>query len=336
MDKDNKISRNSIACVILIILLFLVPIFTSNPYYLYTAYRIFVFIIMAVALRATMSTGQVSFAHAAFMAIGAYSSALLVMKLGLSFWLSLPLAGVIAIMIALLIGLPTLRLKGVYFFLVTFAFGNVILLIIANWWIDVFGGTTGLLNIPVPKPIAIPGIPRIDFDSMGSFYYLGLILAFITVIFAARLDKTRYGKVFKAIRQRDNLAESLGVNIFKYKMLAWIIACFFAAIAGGAYAHMHKVITPGDFTTKVSIYCVIYVLVGGEHSIVGPIIGTVLLVLVDEFIRGYGSIEPMAYGIALVLVMVFMPNGILGIVQRINLWLTSFRLKKTELVKEIK
>jgi branched-chain amino acid transport system permease protein len=275
---------------------------------------------MVVGLRVTMTTGQVSFAHAAFVAIGAYSSALLTMKLGISFWFTLPLAGVIAMIIAVLIGFPILKLKGVHFFLVTFAFGSVVMLIVTNWWIDVFGGTKGLLNIPCPNPIAISGLPKIEFDSIGPFYYLGLVVTLIVVIFALKLDRSRFGRVLRAIRQQDSLAESLGVNIFRYKMLGWVIACFFAGLAGSLFAHMHKVITPGDFQITLSIYCVIYAIVGGEYKVSGPIIGTVFLSVVGEYLRGYGSIEPLAYGVALVLVMIFMPDGILGLVQHISLW----------------
>ena len=234
------------------------------------------------------------------------------------FWLALPLAGIIAMVIAILIGFPILRLTGVYFFLVTFAFGTVVMLIFTNYWRGVFGGTQGLLNIPVPDPIAIPGLITLDFSIMTPFYYLGLIVMIIMILFAVRLDRSRFGKVFKAIRQQDALAQSVGVNLFRYKMLGWVIACFFAGIAGSLFAHMHKVITPGDFTIQLSVYCVVYVIMGGEHKVSGPVLGTILLCLVAEYLRGFGPIEPLAYGVALVLVMVFMPQGILGILSRIN------------------
>lgn len=317
----HRLSRRVGGYLILIVLLFLVPVGTRDPYYLYTAYRIFLLIIMAVGLRVTMTTGQVSFAHAAFMAIGAYSSALLVMRVGLSFWLALPLAGIIAMVVAILIGFPILRLTGVYFFLVTFAFGTVVMLIITNYWRDVFGGTQGLLNIPVPDPLAIPGLPPLEFATMTPFYYLGLMVMIIMILFAVRLDRSRFGRVFRAIRQQDALAQSVGVNLFSYKMLGWAIACFFAGIAGSLFSHMHKVITPGDFTIQLAVYCVVYVIVGGEHKVSGPILGTALLSLVAEYLRGFGPIEPLAYGVALVLVIVFMPQGILGILPRINAWL---------------
>ncbi|GAI35182.1 unnamed protein product, partial [marine sediment metagenome] len=191
---------------------------------------VFIHIVLAVSLRQMMVVGQVSFAHPAFMAIGAYTSVLLVMDVGLPFWVAMPVAGIVAAFIALLLGLPVLRLTGPYFFLATFAFLEVMKSIFTYFAIP-FGGPQGIWNIPPPNPIG-----PIDFSSITHFYYLIFIVFAITVLVFYSLEKSRFGQAWHAIGQSAQLAESLGVNVMGYRVLAFVIACFFAGIVGACFA----------------------------------------------------------------------------------------------------
>ena len=273
---------------------------------------LFVNLMLAVSLYPIIRMGQLSIGHAAFMAIGAYTSTLLVMKIGLSFWLSLLAGGVMAAIVALLVGSLTLRIKGLFFVVITFGINEIVRLFIV-FGPDILGGSAGIPNVPHPDLIAIPGLLVIDFASRVPWYYLSLILALITIFVIYNIDRSRIGRTYRAIDQNDMLAESIGINLMGYKVTIFTIGCFFAGIAGSLFAHYYSVVTPDEFTIWKSIYLVIYIQVGGLASIAGPIAGTVLLNAVDEIFRFSGTCQPLIYGAILVLVILFLPEGILGL-----------------------
>ncbi|MBI4620499.1 MAG: branched-chain amino acid ABC transporter permease [Desulfobacterales bacterium] len=309
--------------------LLIIPLLSSDPYHLQVLMVLLLNIILAISLWVIMTVGQLSLAHAAFMAVGAYTSALLVMKLGLPFWLAMPASGIMAAILALVIGSITLRLKGAYFLLVTFAFGEIVILIFSNFWESLFGGVSGLIGVPPPDPISIPFIPQVRFVSKVPLYYLALSLTLITVLTIYRLKNSRLGLTFGALKEGDLLAECIGIDIMKYKVMAFTVGCFFAGIAGSLYAHSFVVVTPIDFSFYHSVYILIYVVVGGESSFLGPILGASVLTLFSEILRKFGHYESIGYGIALILVMLFLPSGIISLLERII-------VKVQELFKRIK
>jgi branched-chain amino acid transport system permease protein len=270
--------------------------------------------LLGASLRLIMTVGEVNFAHAGFMGIGAYTSALLVMNANLSFWLALPAAGIMAAFVALAFGSVTLKLKGAYFFMASFAFGEVIRIIFHNTFIDLFGGSLGLLGIP--EPPAFFGIPFGPTRSVA-FFYLVFIITAISLFILYRLESSPYGRLFQGIREADNLAESVGIHIMKYKILAFAVGCFFAGIVGSLYAHLNVVIAPPDFTYHLSIFIVAYVVVGGSDKFVGPILGALTLTLITEFLRKYTYFEIILFGLAIIAVMIFAPKGLSGIFERI-------------------
>jgi branched-chain amino acid transport system permease protein len=256
-----------------------------------------------------MGTGQVSFAHAGFWAIGAYASTLLVMRLGLSFWLALPLAGVICGIVSILVGYPCLKLKGPYFFLVTLAFGEILRLLFTSW-LDLFGGDSGISGIPYPNQIAIFGL-IIQFSSKSvHYYYLMLLLLLPSVFLLFRLERSRFGMACSAIREYENLAESLGIDIMRHKMIAFLAACILAGLAGSFFAHYMTYISPGFFTFNESNLFLIMVAIGGTGSIGGVIVGVILVTLISEFARGAARFEMIIFGTALVVILVFIPGGL--------------------------
>jgi len=298
--------------LIVLIVLLTLPVATRDPYFLNLFITVGIWTTSVWGVRLIMSTGQLTLGHAAYMAVGAYASTLLTMKAGLSFWLAFPLAGMISSLIALLIGYPILRIKGVYFSIITFAFAEIIRLIIVHWP-DVLGGYGGIPNIPPPQPIF-----SIRFTSRVPFYYLILAISLSTYLFMVRIEKSRLGRIFSSIHESDTLAESIGINIMKYKMIAFGLGCFFAGLSGSFYAHYFNFTSPEFFTIWQSIYCLIFVIVGGVGSVFGPFLGSLFMTLVPEFLRVAKEYEPVVYAIILILIMFLLPGGLVTLPDRLR------------------
>jgi branched-chain amino acid transport system permease protein len=298
--------------LIVLIVLLTLPVATQDPYFLNLFITVGIWTTSVWGVRLIMSTGQLTLGHAAYMAVGAYASTLLTMKAGLSFWLAFPLAGMISSLIALLIGYPILRIKGVYFSIITFAFAEIIRLIIVHWP-DVLGGYGGIPNIPPPQPIF-----SIRFTSRVPFYYLILAISLATYLFMVRIEKSRLGRIFSSIHESDTLAESIGINIMKYKMIAFCLGCFFAGLSGSFYAHYFNFTSPEFFTIWQSIYCLIFVIVGGVGSVFGPFLGSLFMTLVPEFLRVAKEYEPVVYAIILILIMFLLPGGLVTLPDRLR------------------
>jgi branched-chain amino acid transport system permease protein len=303
--------KRGLKYLILPVALIAVPAFTQDPYLLNLLITTGIWTTSVWGVRLIMSTGQLTLGHAAYMAVGAYASTLLTMKVGLSFWLAFPLAGLISSFVALLIGYPTLRIKGVYFSIITFAFGEIIRLIIVHWP-SLLGGYGGIPNIPAPSPIL-----SISFTSRIPFYYLILAISLITYLVMLRMEKSRIGKIFSSIHESDTLAESIGINIMKYKIVAFCIGCFFAGLSGSFYAHYFNFTSPEFFTIWQSIYCLIFVIVGGAGSVWGPPIGALFMTLVPELLRVAREYEPVIYAIILILIMFLLPSGLITLPARL-------------------
>lgn len=318
--------RKAIVYLFLIALLGLLPVVMRDPRWVHIVIMIYLHIMLAGGLRLIMSTGQVSFAHAAFWAIGAYSSVLLVMNLGLSFWIALPLAGVISAIISIFIGFPCLRLKGPYFFIITLAFGEITRLVFTSW-VDLFGGANGIAGIPFPNPIAVPLLGVIEFSSRSIHYYYLLLFLLLGCLFVMyRLERSRFGMTCSAVRESDELAQSLGISAIRYKMIVFVVACFFAGLAGSFYAHYMTYISPDFFTFWESMTLLLIAAIGGSGSTSGVILGAILLTLVPEIAREAKRVEPIIFGGTLVVVLLFLPGGLWSLRERIPVKLKSLKL----------
>ncbi len=311
MRKEHK---QYIGALVVVAFLFLFPQIVKNPYYIRVWINTFYLIVLTASLRMIMITGQVSIAHYAFMGIGAYTSALLVTKAHWNFWLTFPLAGIAAAIVALGLGYLTLRIKGSYFAIASLAMGEVIRMVWVEWK-GFFGGMNGIMGIPAPNSIG-----GINFGSMPSYYYFGLILMLFSMAILQRMDKSRYGMTFRSIAVADNLSESVGVNIMNYKVLAFVSGCFFAGLAGALYSSLQHYISPMDFTAFESIMLIVFLVVGGRTNLLGPILGVTVLtwlpVLLEQ-IPGYQpTMLPIMYGAFLLVVMLFIPGGVLDILER--------------------
>lgn len=315
MDK-RKIVPTLSASILLVVLL-LVPLFISQPYVLHVLIIMGINITLATSLRFIATVGQFSLAHAGMVSIGAYSSALLVMKLGFSFWVALPLAGLTAMSIGFLVGYPFVRLKGIYFTMVTLFLTEFITLLAAEWR-GLTGGVQGIISIPRPNAIIIPGLLNVTFASKADFYYLALIMVGFTLVSLYAIESSRIGIAFSSVQQSEALAESIGVNSSGFRVLAFSIGCFFAGIAGAFYSHYFSAIAPGSFGFLLSINVFIYMVVGGMRRFSGPSIGAVILTLVPELGREVKEYEPFVFASILLLVIFFLREGLVSLPERFS------------------
>jgi len=302
---------------LLTLFLFFVPVFTSGPYHIHVLILTIMNIILASSLRLINLSGQMSLAHGGMMTIGAYASTLLVMKLGLSSWVSMPLAGLSAALIAGLVGFPFVRLKGIYFSIVTIFFSEMVVLT-AQQWRSLTGGSTGIYNIPRPNPIVIPGILNITFSSKADFYYLMLVLMLISLFILYTVENSRIGLTLRGIQQTDSLAESIGIHTTGFKVLAFSIGSFFAGLTGGFYTHYISAINPDSFGFLFTIYILIYMTVGGDKKFIGPILGAFVLTILPEVLRPLKAFMPFFFAAVLMAIIFFMQEGLVGLPGRLK------------------
>lgn len=315
MTKKNSLKYVSTA--ILLTIVCLLPAIVRSEYWTHVLVLILVMVLVTASMRAIFRTGEISLGTAGFMLLGAYSSALLTKNLGLSFWITMPVGGLFAAAVAALIAYPFFRVKGIYFSISSLLLG-VVFLYLTGYWSKLTGGWGGLMFDFYPNPITIPGITTLSFDTDVRYYYLTLIIVGFCLYVLYRMERSRIGLTWTAIREADNLAQSVGINITANKILIFVVACFFCGISGALYAFyvqaLSPVTTPANiFSFFSSVYVLLYMVVGGEGSFFGPIVGTALFMLIPELSRGLQMYRPLMYGALLILVVFFIPEGLLGI-----------------------
>ncbi len=255
--------------------------------------------------------GLIQLGQGAFIGIGAYTSAVLALKLGLGFWITMPLAMLASAVVALVIAVPMLRLRGHYLALATVGF-NVTAEIVAKNWIGVTGGYDGLS--------AIPGVGVFGLMIEGDFGYYYLSLAFLVAAaaFALALRHSRYGRAMIAVRDDEIASATSSVPVVRVKVLAFVIASALAGLAGALYAHYSHYISPGDFELSRSIAILVMLIAGGETSIAGAIVGALLLSFAPEWLRFVGDAYLAVFGVGVLLLLILMPEGIVGRLGRIR------------------
>lgn len=279
-------------------------------YAVYLLTLVFINVMLATSLRLSLIVGQLNISHSGFMAIGAYTSALLVMHLQVPFLAGLFCGGLLAMVVSLIIGYPALCLRGVYFALVTVAFVEVIRLIL-SMWVSLTRGLSGLAGIPKPSLLGF------ELTTRHAQYYLGLALVLLTILILARLERSRIGLVWKGLGQADQLAESVGISALRYKLLAFAIGSFFAGVAGGFFAHYMRFIFPPSFAFLLAVNILIYNFVGGKGHILGPIVGATFLTLLSEPFRGITYLESIFFSVAMMLTILFLPGGLIMLPTRL-------------------
>jgi branched-chain amino acid transport system permease protein len=314
MNKGKAIS--SLSYLIMIGIMFLLPAFFKGPYVTHVLILTVINILLSTSLRLINLTGLMSLAHGGMMTLGAYTTTLLVIKLGLSSWLALLMGGLMSSLVAFVVGIPFSRLKGIYFAMVTIFLSEMVALS-AEQWRSLTGGSSGLYNIPRPDPIILPGLLKLTFSSKASFYYLICVILLISLLILYAVEHSRIGMTLNGIQQSDSLAESVGINCTGYKVLAFSIGCFFPGIAGGFYAQYISTINPTTFGFLFTIYVIIYLVVGGMKSFAGPIIGAFIFTILPEILRPLKEFQPYFFAGSLMLIIFFMPEGLVGLPKRI-------------------
>lgn len=312
MNKKQKVFVYSFMGLLLVTF----PLYIKNQYFITIANFILIYSVLTLGLRMIMKVGEVSFAHASFMGVGAYASALLTMRLQLSFWLAGPIACAITAILAFLLGSLAIRTKGVHFFLVTLAMGETIRLITMNWNAPLLGGPNGIYGIPPPAPVAF-GPVMVEFNSKEAFYFIALFILAVVVFMTLRLDRSRVGRIWDVIGQDERLAEVIGINVYSHKLASFVLSSTVAGLAGVVFAHMMAYVSPYDFTFFFAMQLLIYVMFGGVATLVGPILGVTILMIISELLRKVGHYELIFYGFIFILVLRFFPEGIMNFVTRL-------------------
>lgn len=260
--------------------------------------------------------GQLSLCHAGLYGIGAYTSALLTFA-HWPFWVALPLSGVVSGLFGFLIGFPSLKTKGIYFSITTMSFGVLIAMVLNNW-ISLTNGPDGLPGIVSPETIPFFGGSSLSFKNPASYYFLVGIFLLFTIAVIRRLLRSRVGRAFIGVRGNETLAGALGINSMRYKLTAFTVAAVFAGWAGSLYAHYLRYICPKDFGLHESFDMLVMVVVGGAQTLLGPIIGALFVLGLPKFFGFEPVYGRVAFGIILIIVMIFMPRGIMGKLQEIG------------------
>ncbi len=275
-------------------------------------------ILVVASYRIVTLTGEWSLIHVIMMGVGAYASALLALKLELSFWITMPLAGVVAGLLAALLCFPLFRMTQYYFLIGSFAAGEAIRLCWIKF-VNPFGGTSGLSGLPPPA------FGDFEFFDPIPYYYLVLAVVTFCLFLLHRIENSRIGLTLHAVHWRAPLAESVGVNTWRYRSLAFVIGSIFVGIAGALKSHYLGTVTPHEFGIGSMLFVLIWVVVGGYKTFYGPILGAVILTILDESFRGFEAFRPAIYGALLIVATLFLPKGLESVVERAS---SMFRSRK--------
>lgn len=308
----NSTVKKSLAAIGLLIVLIALPHFLKF-YQQDLLIFLTINVLVVASYRIVTITGEWSLIHAVMMGVGGYTATLLFKNYELGMWFTLPLAGGAAAIIAAILCFPLLRMTQFYFLIGSFAAGEAIRL---TWiqFLKPFGGTGGLSGV---EPPIIGGI---DFLDAIPYYYLSLAVVSLCLFILYRIENSRIGLTLHAVHWKAALAESVGVDTWRYRALAFIVGSFFVGVAGALKVHYIGTITPNQFSIGFMVFILIWVIVGGYNKFYGPIIGVIVLTLFDESIRSFNEIRPAIYGAVLIISILFLPMGLESIPAKFKAW----------------
>jgi branched-chain amino acid transport system permease protein len=303
---NNANFRRKIALISTILLFAIIlPVITDVRWHL-VMNLICLNAVAALSLYFIAILGMVSFAQAGFYGLGSYTVSILLLGTKIPFWIAWITGGVVAVVVAWLIGLVVLKIKGAYFFLVTLAL-NQFLVWIFHSWKSLTGGYTGLYGVPAPSLI----------DSPGKLYYLSLALLLGLFLYILSVQNSRLGPILRANHENETMIQSYGISPFRIKMTNWITCCFFTGLAGGINAILINSSYPTMFDMGTSLRWLVFLVFGGMVSPIGPIIGSGILTMVSEFLRPVKQLEPLVYGSVLLLIIILLPGGLLNLFKKL-------------------
>ena len=291
-----------------------------NPYYLQVASFVLINVVLGVSIYVTLATGQLSLGNAGFMSIGAYTSAILTTQHGIPIPAAIAAGALLAAAAGVLIGIPSLRLTGVYLAIATLGFGEVVRVVFINWE-SLTGGAVGIAAIPQMGRVILArlrasglepesiGLRDNQFTALAVFLLL-LAVAILSVLFFARLSGSRVGRAYDAVRMDEKAAEAAGIDTTYYKVLAFTQGALLSGLAGALFAHTTSYISPADFTYHRAVEILVFAVFGGSEHLFGPVFGALFLTVMPEALRFISDYRYILYGILLVAMMVYRPQGV--------------------------
>lgn len=308
--KPRIIKWIGLAAVLGILLVF--PFLAQNRYQVHIINMVGIYILISLGLNLAMGyAGQFNLAMGALWGVGAYTAALLNTKLGSPFWLNLPAAMIVAGIFGAIVGLPSLKVRSHYLAIVTIGLGEVINIILVNE--EEFTG--GALGVP---RIAMPNLFGFPIDNDERFYYIILVMVILGYLVARQIVSHRIGRSFRAIRDDYQSAKAMGVNTAYYQILAFVISAAYAGAAGALFAHLNTYISPDIFEFKSTLFVMTMTMVGGMGNLLGSLVGGLLLPILQEYLRVIGDWQLVAYGIAIMVVVLFIPGGVIELTRRLE------------------
>ncbi|MES2099130.1 MAG: branched-chain amino acid ABC transporter permease [Pseudomonadota bacterium] len=302
----NKL-EGRLGWTLLLLLGLLFPFIAKNDYHLTVMSTAYIFALATVGLNLiTGYTGQFNLAHSGFMAVGAYTVGILTVDHQWGFWAAFALSGLAAALLGFFVGIVSLRLKGHYFSIFTLCVGYIMFLVIEKWE-SLTHGTVGIIGIPAPGAIA-----GIAFDTPRTLYYLVFACLVLGLWVMHRIVRSLLGRTFMAIRNSDELAESLGINLMRNKLLAFMLSVFYAGMAGGLYAGFVRFLGPGIAGVEHTFDMTMYMLVGGIGTILGPLLGALSVPWLTQYLQFLQEYRFVVFGPLLVLLVIFLPHGVVG------------------------
>ncbi len=316
------------ALIVAIAVLLLLPQILTSRYQMRIIDLVGIYIILVLGMNVLYGlAGQLSFGQAGFFAIGAYCVGVLTVQWGLSPWIGFLAAAVVTTIFGIFVGIPTLRIKGHYLVVATIAFGEIVRHIINNWE-KVTRGYNGIMGI---KPPTFG-----TFTPKGEFqiYYIILVFVLLAIFIAWRIKYSTFGRVMVAVKNSEIAAEAMGVDSTRIKVLAFATSALFAGVAGALYSYLFGYISPDAFEFQVSINIVAMLLVGGPGSTFGAILGAAALTVLPEFLRVSKGLYMVLYGAVILLILIFLPKGVYGVLKDGIKWLVSRVTQKEKILRQ--
>jgi branched-chain amino acid transport system permease protein len=324
----GKLNYNLVVALVLLVVAALLPLFlqrtSGGKYNMIVLTYAMIWAVAASSLNLVLGyTGQACLAHGAFVGIGAYSLAIMVDRVGINYWLALPLTCLLTALIGCLIGLPSFRTRGPYFAIVTLCFNVIVYAIFENWtWLS--GGYAG-------QPLTVPAV----LSGRLARYYLVLAFLVLTLLVLRQIVKSIVGASFLSILSNEGLSEAVGISAFRYKLLSFTVSCFLAGLAGALFATASGRVDSSITSYLHSFYLLIYVLIGGVATLAGPVLGAVGLYFLLDRIKGLGEFRYVGFGILLILIIIYFPRGLVGGVNQLREWMKERRSTKTSPREEV-
>jgi branched-chain amino acid transport system permease protein len=307
---DLESATRRVAYLVLIVLC-AAPFFLTNAFYVHLAVLICLNVAIVGGLALICRTGQLPLGHGAFIGLGAYAAVTATMRGHWPFWLGAAGGTLFAALLAAMLGWVILRLRGVYFVLVTFAFAELVRLVMLDWP-SITGGANGIAGIP---PATLFGYA---FDTKVRFYGLALVLAVAVIVFLHAFFKTPTGHAVDAVAENPALAEASGLSVHRIQLMAFSIGSGIAGLGGALLAHYVGFVSPESFNTGLSVAMIIMLVIGGRQSVWGPVIGALILTPLPELFRGAVQTQQIFYGAALILILRFLPGGLASLLTRVS------------------